>query len=308
MLHGTATSHDGTKIAFEAEGSGPPLVLLHGFAANRACWREKGYVDRVTAAGRQAILIDARGHGDSGKPHYASAYADHKRAQDVIAVLDVLKHPSADVHGFSMGGWIALAAARTYPRRVRSLSLNGAHGFAQSLETFRLALQTGMEGWIAHLEAETQMSLSERRNRQLRSNDVAALRACMAQDRRNLSPEFRELWFPSLVFCGETEPFLEQAKAFAKVLGGRFVILRGKNHASAFCASDEVCAPLLAFLQELDHGQFSSLLARGDQRHVLQPHPRKPGSRASQIIAAPQSVSGADGRPDLPRPVRMRFS
>jgi hypothetical protein len=50
-----AISSDGTEIAFDIEGSGPPLVLLHGFAANRHCWREKGYVGRLAAAGGQDL-------------------------------------------------------------------------------------------------------------------------------------------------------------------------------------------------------------------------------------------------------------
>ncbi len=149
-----AISWDRTEIAFEVEGAGPPLVLLHGFAANRHCWREKGYVDRLASAGRQVILIDARGHGMSGKPPHPAYYADQKRAQDTIAVLEELSLPSADLHGFSMGGRNALVTARTFPGRVRSLSINGAHGFAQSLQLYRDALEHGMEGWIAYLRRE----------------------------------------------------------------------------------------------------------------------------------------------------------
>jgi alpha-beta hydrolase superfamily lysophospholipase len=79
-MQGTTISHDGTPIAFEAEGSGPPLVLLHGFAGEGRDWHEKGYVSRLTALGRRVITLDARGHGKSGKPHHASDYADYKRA------------------------------------------------------------------------------------------------------------------------------------------------------------------------------------------------------------------------------------
>jgi pimeloyl-ACP methyl ester carboxylesterase len=122
-MQGTAISQDGTPIAFEVEGSGPPLVLLHGFGGEGRDWHEKGYVNRLTALRRRVITLDARGHGKSGKPHRASDYADYKRAQDVAAVLDVLGLQRADLHGYSMGGWIAINAARCFPRRVRSFSL-----------------------------------------------------------------------------------------------------------------------------------------------------------------------------------------
>ncbi|WP_088343924.1 MULTISPECIES: alpha/beta hydrolase [Rhodomicrobium] len=259
-----AISWDGTEIAFEVEGSGPPLVLLHGFAANRHCWREKGYVDRLVSAGRQVILIDARGHGSSGKPHHAACYADHKRAQDTIAVLNDLGLPSADLHGFSMGGWNALATARTFPSRVRSLSLNGAHGFAQSLQPFRDALGQGLKGWTAHLEQECGRVLGPRRRAQLLSNDVKALQAGVAQDRRDLASDLRDMRLPSLTLCGDDEPFLDAAKIFAEVMHGAFALLRGKNHSAAFAAKDEVCDALLDFLHELDHGRFSQVVR--DQR------------------------------------------
>ena len=264
-----AISSDGTGIVFEVEGSGPPLVLLHGFAANRHCWREKGYVDRLAAAGRQIILIDARGHGSSGKPHHAAAYAPHKRAQDTIAVLDELGLPVADLHGFSMGGWNALATARTFPGRVRSLAINGAHGFAQSLQPFRDALEQGMEGWIAHIERECGRSLGSIRRAQLLSNDDKALKACAAEDRRNLAGDLRDLWFPSLILCGEDELFLDAAKIFSKFMCGTFAVMRGKNHSAAFAAKDEVCDALLDFLDELDHGRFSQLVRSERNAEVI---------------------------------------
>jgi len=87
-MQGTAISRDGTPIAFDADGSGPPLVLLHGLAGEGRDWHEKGYVTRLVALGRRVLTLDARGHGKSGKPHHASEFYDYKRAQDVIAVLD----------------------------------------------------------------------------------------------------------------------------------------------------------------------------------------------------------------------------
>ncbi len=294
-----AISSDGTEIAFEVEGSGPPLVLLHGFAANRHCWREKGYVDKLSATGRQIILIDARGHGSSGKPHHAASYAPHKRAQDTIAVLDALSLAVADLHGFSMGGWNALATARTFPGRVRSIAINGAHGFAQSLQPFRDALEQGMEGWIAHLERECGRSLGTRRRAQLLSNDDKALKACTADDRRNIAADLHDLWFPSLTLCGEDELFLDAAKIFAKFMCGAFTVLRGKNHSAAFAAKDEVCDALLDFLNELDHGRFSHLVRSERSVEVISGE----GVDASvpNFLIAP----GEANQPDTKRPITV---
>ena len=117
-----------------------------------------------------------------------------------------------------------------------------------------------MEGWITHIERECGRSLGPRRRTQLLSNDDKALKACTTEDRRNLAGDLRDLWFPSLILCGEDELFLDAAKIFSKFMCGTFVVRCGKNHSAAFAAKDEVCDALLDFLDELDRGRFSQLV------------------------------------------------
>jgi pimeloyl-ACP methyl ester carboxylesterase len=108
-------------------------------------------MSRASPRCHRVITLDARGHGKSGKPHHASRYADYKRAQDVAAVLDALGIQRADLHGYAMGGLIAINTARCFPRRVKSLSINGTHVFAQSLQGFRDSLREGLYGWVCQL-------------------------------------------------------------------------------------------------------------------------------------------------------------
>src|SRR3954447_26749762 len=67
-------SNDGVRIYYEREGSGPPLVLHHGFTRSLEGWRDNGYAD-VLNTEYELILMDARGHGRSDKPHDPAAYA-----------------------------------------------------------------------------------------------------------------------------------------------------------------------------------------------------------------------------------------
>jgi pimeloyl-ACP methyl ester carboxylesterase len=69
-----ALSADGVPIAYSVYGAGAPLVLLHGFTETSASWEEIGHIEPFLRAGRQVVLIDARGHGASGKPHEPGAY------------------------------------------------------------------------------------------------------------------------------------------------------------------------------------------------------------------------------------------
>jgi dipeptidyl aminopeptidase/acylaminoacyl peptidase len=62
-----AISVDGTRIAYQIQGSGPPLVLIHGGGQTRRSWNERGYVDRLSKSFR-VIALDLRGSGDSDRP------------------------------------------------------------------------------------------------------------------------------------------------------------------------------------------------------------------------------------------------
>ena len=73
-----------TRIHYQVEGDGPPLVLQHGFTGNLMRWYSFGYVSALQSSYR-LVLVDARGHGQSDKPHDPAAYALPRRVGDVVA-------------------------------------------------------------------------------------------------------------------------------------------------------------------------------------------------------------------------------
>src|SRR5258705_11830015 len=77
------------RIHYQVEGEGPALVLQHGFTESVMDWYETDYVEALRPDYR-LILIDARGHGASDKPHDPDAYVLNRRVADVVAVLDAL--------------------------------------------------------------------------------------------------------------------------------------------------------------------------------------------------------------------------
>ena len=66
-------NNEGVRIYYEVEGQGPPLVLMHGITDSLEVFRLVGYVEALKSDYR-LILIDARGHGASDKPHDSDAY------------------------------------------------------------------------------------------------------------------------------------------------------------------------------------------------------------------------------------------
>jgi pimeloyl-ACP methyl ester carboxylesterase len=82
-------NNQGVQINYEVTGYGPPLFLMHGFSGNHTSWHGYGYVAALQDS-YQLILIDARGHGASSKPHTPEAYDYQRLIEDMIAVLDDL--------------------------------------------------------------------------------------------------------------------------------------------------------------------------------------------------------------------------
>jgi pimeloyl-ACP methyl ester carboxylesterase len=110
---------NGARIYYEVRGrSGPPLVLIRGFASSIRSWNG---VDHDLAADHFAVVLDNRGIGRSSSP--SGTYSVTGMAEDVLAVLDDAGLDSAHVMGTSLGGMIAQEVALRSPQRVRSLTL-----------------------------------------------------------------------------------------------------------------------------------------------------------------------------------------
>ena len=123
----------GVEIAYDDIPAGDPaqapVVLIHGFASNRAeGWKRTGWYDAFARRGRRVVGLDLRGHGLSGKPHGTEDYGRARMAADVTALLDHLQVGRANLFGYSMGAQTALAAALADPDRVANLILGGIGG------------------------------------------------------------------------------------------------------------------------------------------------------------------------------------
>lgn len=108
------------KLACDDVGSGPVVVLLHGFPLDRTLWTP--LVDALRSTHR-LIVPDLRGHGRSGLPEDGTSSIDGM-AHDVLETLNALdiREPVV-VGGLSMGGYVALSLALHHPDRLSALML-----------------------------------------------------------------------------------------------------------------------------------------------------------------------------------------
>jgi hypothetical protein len=114
----------GVKIHYLIEGTGEPVVLIHGLDSSAAInWEMPGTIDAL-AKDHLVIALDLPGYGQSDKPVEASAYG-RQWVEDVILLLDHLKIEKAHIVGYSMGGMVALKLIAEHPDRVLSGTLGG---------------------------------------------------------------------------------------------------------------------------------------------------------------------------------------
>jgi pimeloyl-ACP methyl ester carboxylesterase len=244
-------SHGSVELAYLDEGGGDPIVLVHGFASSKEVnWVQPGWVATLTGAGRRAVALDNRGHGQSTKLYDPADYHTDHMALDVAALLDHLKIERADVMGYSMGARITAFLARSRPERVRSAILGGLG--------IHLVDGVGLPESIAvALEAPSLDDVSDPQGRTFRAfadqtrSDRRALAACIRGSRQVMSrKEAASIKMPVLVAVGDKDTIAGSAEKLAALIpGSRALTIPGRDHMLA--VGDKVYkAGVLKFLQE----------------------------------------------------------
>ncbi len=246
-------SSQGLRIHYQVEGKGPALILHHGFGDSLESWYELGYVEALKEAYR-LILIDARGHGASDKPHEPEAYSFPNVAADIVAVLDALATAKAHYFGFSMGGKNGFAVAAYAPERLHSLIVLAASASAQAhgpLDLWIDSLRQGPQAVVSIWETDT--SISPALRQRLLSNDVEALIAQRIQRKDPLS--FNDilptLTMPCLLMVGEADAAYAVVQACSRLIpNATFISFPNLGHMGSFLNGSELVGHLQAFLRE----------------------------------------------------------
>ena len=247
--------NSGVQIHYHVEGNGPHLVLQHGLTNSLENWYAYGFVEELQKQYR-LILVDARGHGRSGKPHDPKDYDLKLRVNDVLAVMDDLGVDKAHYMGYSMGGRIGFGIVMHALDRFHSLIIGGISADTPNSDNppqDRIELlRQGMAHYVADAE-EKEGPMDAGRKERLLDNDPEALIAATTAPRgtegvKELLPSIK---VPCLLYCGEADGFFPGSKAAAQAIPNAvFASFPDLNHGQTSRAAELVLPHVTEFLKK----------------------------------------------------------
>ena len=241
----TATSADGTKIAYEVTGSGPALLLVHGGGQTRRTWDQLKYVDRL-AKRFTVIAMDLRGVGDSDKPTKPEFYTLDRVLADFLAVADAAGAKRFHIYGFGHGGTLARYAAAKSDRVVSAVLVGMTMGPAAT-GVFKTAIEAMRAKWQPVIDADTAGTLDLKT---LSASDRTAWQAGIATNVLMLSAlldypplEPADIKVPTLWAVGSDDSAVENLKEYEPKLKGTQVqgkVLSSVNYSDSFIKMEQV--------------------------------------------------------------------
>lgn len=245
---------DGVKISYEVAGSGPAVLISHGYSSSARMWR--GQVEALKDRFK-VITWDMRGHAESDSPADQSLYSEGLTVEDMAAVLGACGETKAVIAGHSMGGYMSLAFYATHPEMVSALMLidtgpgyrnpKGREGWN---ETAVKRAERFEERGLDALGRSPEVQVSRHRSAE---GLAKAARGMLAQADSRVMDVLEKVDVPTLILVGsEDQPFLAASEYMAtKIPGARKVVLQGAGHAPNIEQPAEFNAAVLAFLEGL---------------------------------------------------------
>jgi pimeloyl-ACP methyl ester carboxylesterase len=244
-------SRDGVCISYQAQGTGPAILLSHGYAATAKMW--DGQLGALTSRYR-VITWDMRGHGLSDSPADPSAYSEGATVGDMAAILDACDVQRAAIAGLSLGGYMSLAFHAVHPDRTGALLLfdtgpgyrrddarAGWNAFAK-----RTAANFEEKG-LAALGSSAEVRVSTHRSAE---GLALAARGMLAQQDATVLETLPSINGPTLVLVGsEDANFLAPTDYMAaKIPGATKVVIPDAGHAANIDQPEAFNRAVLDFL------------------------------------------------------------
>lgn len=255
------------QLHYTEQGSGSPVVLLHGFPVDSRMWEAQAAA--LAAAGHRVVTPDLRGFGQS---RFDGPFTLEALADDVHALLAGIGAVPCALAGFSMGGYVALAYAKKYPSDLRGLMLVDTKAEGDTAEG-----RQGRDKMIELVRKEGSGAVADQMMPKMLAKDAAdqrpqaaaALRRLMEacppktiehalaamRDRPDRSGELPAVEVPTLILVGDADAITppEVAEKMARRLPrAEVVTVRGAGHMSPMEQPEQVNRAMRTFLQRLN--------------------------------------------------------
>jgi len=250
-------------------GSGPSLILLHGFPFNRSMWRQQ--IDFLSARGHRVVAPDLRGLGENKSNDEVTTMSD--MARDVAALMDRLKIDRATICGLSMGCYVAFEFVYLFRASVRALVLCGPRAQGPDdaekksrEEQAQRVLEEGMQFAVASISTMllAQKTVTERAEVVARVSDMvlqtdprgaAAAQRGMAA-RRDYSDELASITVPTLIIAGREDGVRKPEDAdfiHGRIRGSQLEVIDEAGHLMNMEQPERFNRALIDFLNRLTH-------------------------------------------------------
>ena len=226
-------TRDGVRLYYEDHGSGPAVLLSHGYGYSSSMWAEQvaAFKDRY-----RIIVWDMRGHGQSDYPDDPSQYSMPHIVADIAALLDECGLEKAVIGGLSLGGYSTLAFHMAHPDRCAALLLcDTGPGFKK--DEGRLAWNERANKRAEQLTSKGLAALGDgepvvRAQHRDASGLALAARGMLAQENTDVIYSLPHIDKPTLVIVGADDtPFLGAADYMAaKIPGCRKAVVPKAGH------------------------------------------------------------------------------
>jgi len=263
-------SNDGLQLHYKEVGSGPPLVLLHGFGQNGSAWDE---ALETYARHFRVIVPDMRGCGQSDTA--PPGFPVRAVAADMVALFDHLGIERVHFAGWSLGGAVALELVLGWPERLITLSLHSTYaGGRTAYQSTWIAMRkqiilsgdqeldvlTRMIGFFSpeffneHPERIEEFRRRDRANL-YRGTPEGLAGQNQAAAGHDVRDRLDRIALPTLITVGSADRTTQPAAAHLLhrgIRGSELVIFDNAGHFPAFQVRDEFMSVTLGFL--IKHG------------------------------------------------------
>jgi 2-succinyl-6-hydroxy-2,4-cyclohexadiene-1-carboxylate synthase len=303
----TTLTINGLRYFVHDEGTGPPLILLHGFTGSSAGWAP---VMESLSGHHRVLAIDLPGHGRTDAPYESERYQMGNVAADIEKLLSTLCIGRAHLLGYSMGGRLALFLALRYPGLWQTLVLESASpGLADAAARHeRASADDALADWIQEhpladfvdcweslplfssqksLSPEVQASQRHERLANSRLGLANSLRGMGTGRQPSLWSELDRLRLPTLLLTGTLDVKFTDINWLmaAAIPGSRLVTVRNAGHTIHLEQPATFAEQVLQFLGGNEDEMTNKLTdtEQDNKRQRRQRHLLQPGVEGGQI-------------------------